>query len=51
MYCLMKVNIFSIIISTHGTAIQLIAFDRPVVSEVGPGAAEAVATWGKGLLR
>jgi hypothetical protein len=34
--------------STHGTAIQLIASDRPVVSEVGPEAAEAVATWGKG---
>jgi hypothetical protein len=48
MYCLMKVDIFSVIMSTHGTAIQLIALDRPVVSEVGPGAAEAVATWRKG---
>jgi hypothetical protein len=44
----MKVDIFSVIMSTHGTAIQLIALDRPVVSEVEPGAAEAVATWRKG---
>jgi hypothetical protein len=35
--------------STPGTAIQHIALDRPVVSKVGPGAAEAVAIWGKAV--
>lgn len=35
--------------SIHGTAIQRTALDRLVVSKVGPGAAEAVAIWRKGV--
>ena len=45
----MKVDIFSATMSIHGAAIQRIALDRLVVSKVGPGAAEAVAIWGKAV--